>query len=410
MSWLQETLRFFAGKKTGTNGVMGSSRATIFDTGYVPGKGPKTFDEAMAISTVFKCGRIIGETIGSFSCGYFRQDEDGNAMPYKEHKLYGLVNVEPHPLYTSFTYWETAAMHVAIDGNHYAYMNRDTNGEIESFDLLNPESMVVFTYQNRIWYRDQNTNTTYSQDDIIHVKGPSKDGLIGMTPISYAATTFNGAKAAGEYVDSVYANGAFIGGALMTDKELSNDQQTKLIESWQSAYGGSKKAGGTAVLEDGVQFKEIRMKPQDLDIILTKKYQDSDISGLYRVPLHLINALERSTNNNIEQQDIDFAKHCIRPYIKRIESEYNRKLVPSDKRGKEFIRFNMDSLLRGDTKSRGEFYKTMYYINAFTPNDILKLENQKTKPNGDETYLETMSKLKLDAKSVGENGTQNKKP
>lgn len=408
MSWLQNTLAFFGKKKSGSVGVAGSSHATIFEDGYIPGNGPKTFDEAMAISAVFKCARIIGETFGSFSVEYLKLDEEGNAIAYTENALFNLIKFEPHQLYSSQTYFETAAMHVAINGNHYAYINRDGNGAIKSFDLLDPEQIILFTWDNKIWYRDQSTNTTYSQEEIIHVKGPSKDGLIGMTPISYVSTTFNAAKSSGEYVDAVYENGAFIGGALTTDKTLDDPQRAKLAKSWAEAYSGRKKGGRTAVLEDGVKFQQIRMKPQDLDIIATRKYQDSDITGLYRVPLHLVNALERSTNNNIEQQDIDFAKHCMRPYVKRFEQEYNRKLVPKKRRGKEFMRFNIDSLLRGDTKSRGEYYKTLYFINSITPNEIRQSEKKPTIPNGDETYYETMARLGLEKKNIGENGTQNK--
>ena len=407
MSWITNWLSFFGGKTTDTNGVHYSGAATVFDSGYVTSKGPNTFDEAASVASVFKCYRIIGETFGSFQAGYYKKDDKGNSIPYTEHPLYNLYNSEPNPLYSAMTYWETACMHVAY-GNHYSYHNTDQNGKTISFDLLNPEQIQMFVWDNKIWYRDIQTQTTYSQDEIIHVKGPSKDGLIGMNPLRYAATSFNAAKSSGQYVDSVYENGAFIGGALLTDKELDDDAQARLSKSWADAYGGSKKAGGTAVLEQGVKFQEIRMKPQDLDIIQTRQYQDSDISGLFRVPLHLINALERSTNNNIEQQDIDFAKHCMRIYAKRFESEYNRKTVPKDKIGKEFLRFNMDSLLRGDTKSRAEYYKTRYFINSITPNEIRRLEKETTIEGGDELYFETMAKMGSDNKNIGENGTQNK--
>ena len=410
MSWITNAIANFGKKKQSITGMTSDAlgHGSMFEADYTPGTGPKSFDEAMSVSAVFKCVRIIGETFGSFKAEYFSRDADGNVIPYVDHELYRLVKIEPNPLYSSMTYWETACMHVAARGNHYSYINTDQSGKIVSLDLLNPEQMIVFTYNNRIWYRDQNTNTTYSEDEIIHVKGPSKDGIMGMNPLTYVSSSFGATKEAGNYTESVYQNGAFISGILSTEKNLSLPAQALLAKTWVDKHGTSKKAGGVGVLVDGMKFTPMKVTPQDMQIIDARKYLDSDIAGLFRVPLHLVNALERSTNNNIEQQDIDFAKHCIRPYVKRFEDEYNRKLVPRDKQGTEFIRFNIDSLLRGDSKSRGEFYKTLYYIDSISPNEIRRLEKMKTRDGGDEFYSDKMAKLGIQTKNAGENGTQNK--
>lgn len=386
----------------------GEGQGAMFGADYTPGKGPKSFDEAMSVAAVFKCVRIIGETFGSFKAEYFSRDPHGNVKAYVDHPLYRLVKIEPNTFCSSMTYWETACMHVAACGNHYAYNNTDNNGNTISLDLLNPESIIVFTWNKRIWYRDQNTSTTYSDEEIIHVKGPSRDGIMGMNPLTYVSSSFGATKEAGNYTESVYQNGAFISGVLSTDNKMSPEAQARLAKTWVDKHSTAKKAGGVGVLVDGMKFTPLTVTPQDMQIIDARKYLDSDIAGLFRVPLHLVNALERSTNNNIEQQDIDFAKHCIRPYVKRFEDEYNRKLVPKDKQGTEFIRFNIDSLLRGDSKSRGEFYKTLYFIDAINPNEIRRLEKMKTREGGEEFYSDKMAKLGIQTKNAGENGKQNK--
>ena len=60
--------------------------------------------------------------------------------------------------------------------------------------------------------------------------------------------------------------------------------------------------------------------------------------------------LSTGTFSNVEQQDLHFVKHTLRRWIEQAEQEMNLKLF-----GRESdlsVRFNVDSLLRGDLKTR----------------------------------------------------------
>ncbi|HMA78509.1 MAG TPA: phage portal protein, partial [Candidatus Paceibacterota bacterium] len=97
--------------------------------------------------------------------------------------------------------------------------------------------------------------------------------------------------------------------------------------------------------------------------------------------------LDRATNNNIEQQSIDYVVNTLRPWIKRHEQEYNRKLfTANDKEQGYFVRFNMEGLLRGDSKSRSEYYSKMFNIGAMSQNEIRNLEKMNPIEGGDTHY------------------------
>ena len=62
--------------------------------------------------------------------------------------------------------------------------------------------------------------------------------------------------------------------------------------------------------------------------------------------------LFRATFSNIEHQSIDFAVHCIRPWLVRIEQAINRSLFTDQEKGRFYSQFNLDGLMRGSYKER----------------------------------------------------------
>ena len=114
-----------------------------------------------------------------------------------------------------------------------------------------------------------------------------------------------------------------------------------------------------------------------------------EICRIFKVPPHLIGCLERSTFNNIEHQSIDFAVHTIRPWLVRIEQAMNRALFSEQEKGRFYVQFNIDGLMRGDYKSRMEGYAIGRQNGWFSANDIRALENMNPIPadEGGDTYL-----------------------
>jgi len=139
-----------------------------------------------------------------------------------------------------------------------------------------------------------------------------------------------------------------------------------------------------------MQATSLTLSPADAEIIATRKFQIEDIARFYRVPLHKIGDLSRSTNNNIEQQSTDFLTDCVIPWVEKIEQELKRKLLFT--REKRDYLFNLDTsyLMRGDSKSRGEYYAKRFATSSITPNEIRALEgdNPFDDENADKLYAQ----------------------
>jgi HK97 family phage portal protein len=223
-------------------------------------------------------------------------------------------------------------------------------------------------------YLDADGNTIpLSREEVLHIPGLGFDGIMGYSPIALMKTTLGLTLAAEEYGSKVFSNGATPSGVLTHPGRPKSLEAVR--QSWNRSYGGSANAGKVAILEEGMKFERIAMPNNEAQFLETRKFQVSEICRIYRVPPHMVGDLEHATFSNIEHQSISFAVHTIRPWLVRIEQAMNKALIPETERGKYFIKFNMDGLMRGDYKSRMEGYAIARQNGWMSANDIRALEN-----------------------------------
>ena len=230
-----------------------------------------------------------------------------------------------------------------------------------------------------------------TRDHVLHIPGLSYDGIIGMSPIEYAASAIRLGLSYEQFGVNFYKNGMNPSIALEYPNELSEPAYQRLKADLDKNYAGIANTGKPFLAEGGAKVKELTIKPADAQLIENKRFQIEDVARIYRVPLHLIQELSRSTNNNIEQQSLEFVMYTMLPWFKRWEENINMQLLnPIERKAGFYLEFKIDSLLRGDTKSRCEAYALGRQWGWLSVNDIRRLENMNPIPNGD-VYLEPLN-------------------
>lgn len=355
---------------------------------------------AMQITAVYACVRIIAETVASLPLHTYRYTDNGKEKDYT-HPLYFLLHDEPNPEMTSFIFRETLLSHLLLWGNAYAQIIRNGMGNIIGLYPLMPNKMNVArsTADNQIYYTyitDREGQVVLSCKDVLHIPGLGYDGLVGYSPIAMAKNAIGLGLASEEYGSKFFSNGGALSGVLEHPGHIK--EPDKLRDAWERAYGGSSNAHRTAVLEEGVKYTPISVKPSDAQFLETRKFQINEICRIFRVPPHMVADLEKSSFNNIEQQSLDFVVNTIRPWLVRIEQSLSQKLIDKRDKGKIFINFNVDGLLRGDFASRMQGYAVGRQNGWYSANDIRELENLNKIPTeqGGDDYLVNgnMTKLK----------------
>lgn len=355
------------------------------DVIYGLDSSPLSIDKKAAIALpAFYAGlKVLGETVASLKREVLLRKPNGDVIPAKDHPLYNVLRYEASPLYSSHSWDEAAIINGASQGNDYTYIKRNNRGEVEALYIIPSDRIYMWVHAGKMWYRDVVSKITYSSEEMMHCPWLSYDGIHGLSAIEYHSSTLGVGLRGTEYGENVLRNGAFIQGLLTTEGKLTPDQRTTIINGWRKAYNGSENSGKTPILEGGLKFQPVRMKPADIEFMKVMKANINDVAMILRVPLHLLQQLERSTNNNIEHQSIDFVVHTIRPIVKRREAEMNRKLLTAKERAEGYhVRYNIDSLLRGDAKARAEFYSKLWSMGAINADEIRALEHMNKLPDG----------------------------
>ena len=322
------------------------------------------------------CVRVIAETIASLPLHVYEATDTGSRKA-PEHPLYRLLHDEPNAEMTSFVWRETMLSHLLLWGNAYCQIIRTGRNKIDSIYPLIPDQMEVD--------RDSKGNLTYTYttsegktyalkpEDVLHIPGLGFDGVVGYSPIALEKSAIGLGIAAEEYGSKFFSNGARPSGILVHPNTVKDP--SALRASWNAAFTGSANAGKVAVLEENMHFEPLTMPNNEAQFLETRKFQVNEICRIFRVPPHMIGDLDRATFSNIEHQSISFAVHTIRPWLVRIEQAMNRALFPDNEKGRFYVQFNLDGLMRGDYKSRMEGYAIARQNGWMSANEIRELEN-----------------------------------
>ena len=344
---------------------------------------------AIQMSTVYACVRVIAETIASLPLHVYESNEGGSAKAVK-HPLYRLIHDEPNPEMTSFVWRETMLTHLLLWGNSYSQVIRNGRGQVVGLYPLLPDYMEVdrdskgvLTYK---YTNAEGVSRWLRPEDVLHIPGLGFDGIIGYSPVAMEKNAIGLGISAEEYGNKFFSNGARPSGILTHPNTVKDP--AALRASWNAAYGGTSNASRVAVLEEGMTFTPLSMPNNEAQFLETRRFQVEEICRIYRVPPHMVGDLSRATFSNIEHSSIDFAVHTIRPWLVRIEQAMNRALFPDREKGRFYIQFNLDGLMRGDYKSRMEGYAIARQNGWMSANDIRELENQNPIPveEGGDTY------------------------
>lgn len=353
-----------------------------------------TAETAMRVTAVFACVRVLAEGVAMLPLHTYERLPNGKRLA-PAHPL-SLLMRKPNKWQTRFEWIEMMQGHVALRGNAYSEILAGSIGAASELVPLHPDRMRVEMRDNGellYLYRDLNGyERRLSQQQVFHLRGLSSDGITGINPIQAAREAIGVALAAEGHEASTMRNGGKLGVVLETDQVMKADAAKMLLENWEARHGGADNGGRTALLTNGLKAHEIGMSNDDAQFIELRQFQIAEIARIFRVPLHMIGDLTRSTNNNIEHQSLEFLIYTLSPWLVRWEQAIQRDLIleaEEDDSNKFYCKFNVDAIARGDMAARSSFYREMVNAGIYTINEIRELEDMNpTGDNADEQLVQ----------------------
>lgn len=352
---------------------------------------PVTFNTAMTVGAVFAATRLIAETVSTLPLAMYQINADGSRVQVKDHPLIDLLSYRPNYRQTRIEFFETLMLNLVNDGNAYCYRGYAdvAKTRLVSMQVINSGSMnPVLNDDGTITFEWQKSGTEkliLSDKDVWHIK-LFGTGVKGLSPLQAAAKSVGLALAASDRASDLMGKEAPAGGLFLKEGRFpKEDQRNTLRSEVKKMIDGDE----IPVFPDGMDFKELKMTPAELELITTMRYGLEDIARIYGVPSVLINDQSASSvwGSGIDSLIAASYKFNFRPYLEKIELSILVNLMPRQDWKKYEFEFDFDALLRASEKDRTELNAKKIQTGQKTPNEV-RLENgDQPKPGGDTLFV-----------------------
>ena len=333
-----------------------------------------TPERALTCATVAACVRLLSETTAALPLHVFR-DLGKSKVIEVDHPNYDLLHSRPNPFQTSYSFFQQAVTQVLLHGNFYAFIDRNAAGEPTALWPLRPEGVTVEVANGEIVYRYYfgGTREVFHAADVIHFKGLSLDGVMGLSVIHMAREGIGLALAQDRHAASLFRNQARPGLVVKLPAVMAAEQRERLRESFTEKFAGALNAGRTVVLEAGMDLQQIGFSSEDAQFLESRQFSAIEIARWFRVPPTMVGDMTRVSYSSSESELQLFAMHSLVPLCANLEAELSMKLFPA--RTQFFSKFDINSIVRGDQQSRYTAYSQGLTAGFLTVADVRLAEN-----------------------------------
>jgi HK97 family phage portal protein len=318
-----------------------------------------TTSTAMQLLTVYGCSDFIGEGISTLPIDVFR---DRGADGSEEVKKPGWLD-EPAPDLGFIDWCSQVLNSLVLGGNAFCRLEYGDGMSLREAVPLDPDVCSVRRERGRkVIYVN---GVPAAPQSVLHIKGPMLPGRdVGMSPIEYARQTIGKGLAVEEFSARFFGQGMNLSGVIEDPGPPDSEKARMMARVWARLHSGNSKSHLPGVLQGGATWKPTGVTNEQAQFLQTQQFTAAQIcSFLFRIdPSEFglsMSAGGSITYANIEQRNVRKLQVTFLPWIVRIEQALSSLLAKP-----RYVKFNVDGLLRGDTKSRFDTYEVASRINT----------------------------------------------
>lgn len=317
-------------------------------------KSGATVSEATAfnVSAIGACINILAQSVAMLPLKVYR-DTGRGPEEARDHPLHYLLKRKPGAAQTSYQWRAYLQAQLCLGGNGYSRIHRNRYGEVERIEALKASEISQILRDRptgRLFYRLHGETSLLQDFEIVHVRGLSTDGINGRSPLADLRESAGLALTAQEFAARSFANGNRKPGVLVGGPTMTQAKANDFLSFWMQHYAGTANAGKSPLLFGGMEWRDAGFSNADAELLLTRKFEVEEIARVYRVPLTLLQSMEKSTSfgTGIAELNRGFVNHTLMPWLVNWEMELEDKLLTeTEKKQGYFIKFNVAALMRG---------------------------------------------------------------
>lgn len=340
---------------------------------------------SLTVSAVLACVSLLSDMVAKLPVELFQRTKTGPKQITKHPAI--RIIAQPGDMHTSFELRQLMMVGKGLGGNGYARVIRDGTYQPIALQWLEPfacEPRVIErgNGQKMITYHVHGVKEILTRADIVHVKGISRDGVKGISPITLLRESIGTALSQTEAAGKLMRDGTHFPGYLTTTQTLPQDKIKDAREEWDRNHAGSINAGRVPILNGQFDFKQTNgMSMVDAQFIESRRFELQEIARHYRIPPFLIGDSTASTTwgTGIQEQTLGFLNFCLDPHLRSFEQALESTLLSTAEiAAGYYFRFDRDELASVSRQDTAAYFQTMRGIGVYSVNDIRRKLDEPT--------------------------------
>jgi HK97 family phage portal protein len=279
------------------------------------------------IGWLFACvGRISQNVADSEWKAYKGEDVQTNSKALSVLK-------KPNPFMSQYELLEKTSMFLELRGKCFWYIAKDSLHRPKEIWCISPLDMWIIPDKDNFIkgyiYKAGAVQIPLTTDEVIFINYPDPlNPYNGIGPAQAAANSLETDKYSAQWNRNFFYNNADPSG-IVSIPDVSDDEYDRVVAQWNDKYGGVDNAKRTAIVKGGtVTYTPIQISQKDMDFYNLRQMSRDEILGAFGIHKSILGITDDVNRSNAETAEYSFAKHVIRPRLRRIQDKINNELVP----------------------------------------------------------------------------------
>lgn len=273
---------------------------------------------------------IISADVARLPLVVYRRDGDDRVKDVT-NPLYRVLHDQPNSEMTSYTFRRTVQAHVGNYGNGLAYIDR-TMPMLQLWPIdWQSVQMDRDRSTRQLLYRVQTEagEVVLTPAEVIHVRGLSNDGLVGINLLQRASDSLGHGIAMQRFGARFFQNSACPRVIFEVPKNADPDAVNEFLADFQKRTTSENQHKATAIKET-FKAHPLSVPAKDAQLIEAMNWSIRDIANWHQVPPHLLGDSSRTAYNSLAQENQSYLNRCLSPHLTNWEQELKLKLAPDD--------------------------------------------------------------------------------
>jgi len=348
------------------------------------------------VATVFRCANTISDDIATMPLQQYQRVKKGELNATRKidpdaiiRNMAYLLEISPNRWMSPFVLKKTSVMWLLFWGNSLIWQPAPP-AQRELFILPTNVTTPKLDPNGDLWYevRFPNGDKKFIPSvEVTHVMINSTNGIWGRSMLEYARETIGLRMGMSATQSSIQGGGLNPSAYVQVNATLDKAGRERYREAYSEILAGSDNAGNLAVFDNKViKFEPITMQFRDAQFLESMQSTDMEIANFFKFPAYKLNSGKQSYQSN-EQQDLDYLKSTIDPHAVQWEQAARLRWLSEADQKTNYFKFNRDSILRTNAKSRAELHAIQINSGTLTPNESREIEDRDGYPEGNKFVM-----------------------